>query len=669
MNLEGVALAELVTTLTVYCPGMDPAKRARKSFHLVASLDGAAEITLGDLDVTVSTLVLTVRGTDSTAAALSSAGAGLDAASWVPLADLSAVDIEGTVVARVDAGFSPSGGKPLGVGMSAGLVAALSRAAATGDVVTSHNLTVVATLDYGEPEGPLQVHLQAELADPCPGPRGMTLAGSLAVQTPEIALSAAAAGVYYCHEGRQFEWTVAVVVPSANVMQTVTLKNVEVSLWVTPAQPTREYSGSFQGTISLSDLVGKIPSLSANAADVTAAVKFTFSDEVKSFSLVEPVSVVIDVEVEFGGHGIGLVTGKAAFTLPCERVIAAVHVDIKEPMPEIFGSGTLVSSCGSELPDFELRVTMETLSLGAGVSLRDVDVRINGSKCSSESPWRFQGVVEGGGSAGVNGELEFSGSVSFGNYDEGGSNDCVSPPPPLPPPSPPSPPSPPPHSPAKPPTTPPLSPPPSPPPLPSPLSPPPSSPPTPPPPSPPPPPPSPPPAACTPAEMFPGCKCGSKGYGHGLPDNPFASSGLCCHKATKTVVRGAQATSWTYCADDVPGPHQHEQEDSAEMGLFGLSDASVSSSRASTTGSAAPTLRRRRRLQESAIEDSYRSGLWAKAFIEGRFDDGNINLYVFGSVNVGGGVGHLFIHVSYSFMIDLLDLRRLRTKAPTWFTR
>ena len=65
-------------------------------------------------------------------------------------------------------------------------------------------------------------------------------------------------------------------------------------------------------------------------------------------------------------------------------------------------------------------------------------------------------------------------------------------------------------------------------------------------------------AACTQKAMRPGCKCGSEGGGNGVPDNPFPSTGLCCHKPTKTVVKGEQKVSFTWCKDNVPGPPTSE---------------------------------------------------------------------------------------------------------------
>ena len=68
-------------------------------------------------------------------------------------------------------------------------------------------------------------------------------------------------------------------------------------------------------------------------------------------------------------------------------------------------------------------------------------------------------------------------------------------------------------------------------------------------------PPSPPPASvCSKDKMVAGCECASQGFGHGLPDNPSSTSPLCCDKATKKTVTGAQITSWVTCVQYSPPP-------------------------------------------------------------------------------------------------------------------
>jgi len=80
-----------------------------------------------------------------------------------------------------------------------------------------------------------------------------------------------------------------------------------------------------------------------------------------------------------------------------------------------------------------------------------------------------------------------------------------------------------------------------------------SPPPRPPPPMPP--PPSPPPAdVCSKDKMIPGCKCASDGFSHGKPDNPLASTGLCCSEVTKKTVTGAQMQSSVKCVEYSPPP-------------------------------------------------------------------------------------------------------------------
>jgi hypothetical protein len=59
---------------------------------------------------------------------------------------------------------------------------------------------------------------------------------------------------------------------------------------------------------------------------------------------------------------------------------------------------------------------------------------------------------------------------------------------------------------------------------------------------------------CSKDIMVLGCKCATEGFGHGLPDNPLASTGLCCDKASKKTVEGAQVTSWVTCVQHSAPP-------------------------------------------------------------------------------------------------------------------
>jgi len=72
----------------------------------------------------------------------------------------------------------------------------------------------------------------------------------------------------------------------------------------------------------------------------------------------------------------------------------------------------------------------------------------------------------------------------------------------------------------------------------------------------PPPPSAPPPNdVCSEGNMVAGCKCASQGlFNHGRPDNPSSTSPLCCDKATRRTVKGAQITSYATCVKYSPPP-------------------------------------------------------------------------------------------------------------------
>ena len=68
-------------------------------------------------------------------------------------------------------------------------------------------------------------------------------------------------------------------------------------------------------------------------------------------------------------------------------------------------------------------------------------------------------------------------------------------------------------------------------------------------------PPSPPPSVvCSTVNMVAGCECASDGFGHGKPDNPLASTGLCCDESTKKTVKGTQMQSSVKCVKYSPPP-------------------------------------------------------------------------------------------------------------------
>ena len=76
------------------------------------------------------------------------------------------------------------------------------------------------------------------------------------------------------------------------------------------------------------------------------------------------------------------------------------------------------------------------------------------------------------------------------------------------------------------------------------------------------PPPFPPPPSndvCSKDSMVVGCKCASEDFSHGKPDNPSSTSPLCCDKATRKTVTGAQITLWVTCVKYSPPPRPPAQ--------------------------------------------------------------------------------------------------------------
>ena len=206
--------------------------------------------------------------------------------------------------------------------------------------------------------------------------------------------------------------------------------------------------------------------------------------------------------------------------------------ELRDAAPDDPRLGAVADVPNREFPLIELRLAVPKLSiLDGAIMLTDVNLNVFGTQSTTESELRTyvfydaadnDGGKSGGESGGAGGTYLMTKCSVADDVAEEEAGACK-PPPPLSAPQP-SPPATPPHSPprAK-----------SPPPPKSLMS------------SPPPPPPSPPPSGvCSSDNMVAGCKCASDGFGHGKPDNPLSSTGLCCDESSKKTVKGAQVTSW-----------------------------------------------------------------------------------------------------------------------------
>jgi len=170
---------------------------------------------------------------------------------------------------------------------------------------------------------------------------------------------------------------------------------------------------------------------------------------------------------------------------------AARREALRDAAPDQNGLAAVAEVPNRDFPMFELRMVLPELSLFDGaIALTDVRLNVFGTQVAAES------------------EL-----LTYVFYDGDAEEDVESPPPHSPPP---------PRFPPPPPST---------------MS------------------PSPPPASvCSKDNMVAGCTCASQDFGHREPDNPSLASGLCCDKASKKTVKGAQITSWVTCVQYSPPP-------------------------------------------------------------------------------------------------------------------
>ena len=100
-------------------------------------------------------------------ALLISYATGTEAGSWLPMPDLAALDIAGTITARMNIGGGESGDAGFSAGVAMGFNGWLNRPASPDAELThGYNITAVLTVDYIS--DPLEIHLTAAVKKPCP---------------------------------------------------------------------------------------------------------------------------------------------------------------------------------------------------------------------------------------------------------------------------------------------------------------------------------------------------------------------------------------------------------------------------------------------------------------------------------------------------------------------
>jgi len=424
---------KLAAELTIFCPGMDSAERARRVFSVSVNLEKgpAMKVTTGGAEFTLETFALAAIGRESL-----SVSPDVNAESWVPLPSLSTLDIEGTIVARVSANYDSDGKKAadslaaqLGfeAGASLALSGTFSKAAGTGmDVVREFNVTVSASFDYVSEDRSVEVHLTATATNECP-PAGSTALGNFIVNKPgAIELVAKVSGAKYCAEKRDdnVEYAIEATVEKALVGGSVELRNVKFELKVTAAPVTgagggRKYEGSFRGTLGAEALIGLIPDTKAGAASVTASGAFIVHPD-GTFEIPGGVQVTVEVDVEFGGGS--RIEGLATFEVPCTAESPPINItaraSFEAPLPKLqSGEANMVVHCGRG-PNFALTADVDTFEVTSGVVFDKVHVDINGSKSNDTyGMWAVEGTVVGSGAAAAGGsgggQLLWSGNISF----------------------------------------------------------------------------------------------------------------------------------------------------------------------------------------------------------------------------------------------------------------
>ena len=533
---EDVEFPGLTANLVIFCPGMDSMERAGKAFDLDASLNGEMKAQVGSYGLlTVSQLTLVIHATDSSPVTNpEGAISGIGPRTWFPMPSLSAVDVEGTLTARVSADFSdvlPSASGGGEIALSAWF---LRMAGPTSQTEKSVNFTARVFFDYVNDGASLEAHISAEFSNTCVDGQTFQAQGSLDIRREgqiEIA-NATVSGTRHCKgpsppeedanapNGAQLEWEVQATISSATVMSRLTLEAVRVDVWVythtnagsedtvTPAlghlpganTPSFAYiRGEFNGSVSLSSLAEDVPGLAGASALATLGGSFFMnpSDEVNpGLQLEGGVSVVVDVNVDFGD---GSIRGNATFDVPCDAnkewpIKGIVTMDLQDPLPKMpHTQAILKSKCGAE--EVTIEFSMETFEVTDSVVLAGVEGSLSLAVVRHQD-----GTVAGRNvmadltatvavNAGQTGELQISGAVVFGSLLSPAANvtsgDVPSSPPIL--------------------------------------------------------------GVCSKENMVEGCECGSEGGGNGLPDNPFPSTGLCCDELTRKTKVGEQVSSRVWC--------------------------------------------------------------------------------------------------------------------------
>ena len=146
LHLGPVDVSSLIATILVYCPGMDPFERKQRAFDVSAGLETGKTIlaNFGDFGtITISELTLVMHATDSDVVA-----PGISASTWFPLPSMSAVNIEGTICAKVLAEF---GVEDFGAGATLGLDAWFRRSADGALSVENAKAAGIETVNIASP--------------------------------------------------------------------------------------------------------------------------------------------------------------------------------------------------------------------------------------------------------------------------------------------------------------------------------------------------------------------------------------------------------------------------------------------------------------------------------------------------------------------------------------
>ena len=413
LAMEGGEVKDLESTVTVYCPGMP--HRGRNAFRINANHEAELQADFGGMrNLKVSHLSIAVVGKDSKVVSLD-----VNAASWMPMASFAAVDVEGTITARVVSGFN-SDDK-----YSQGLNIWFEKTA--GAAMAESALSVVDVYAFDFEDDGIDIHLTGELEQGCT-PMGTKIIGSAKIDKPGVFVCdmSVEAVTYECDSEASPQVVMDAEVAVAEIPAiSVTLENVAFKVQVyrandvaavaaaaapalgdeksqllkastadveaaklapapSPSSKSKVVVVQFDGTLKLDealrsnfpDLPWMHDSLSVHAAgQVTTggAAGFTL-DELK---------VKIEVGTEFGAGS--RVDGLVVFTYPCQKIIGKLHIELRDPLPHMDAEAKLTAYCGGDVKGFELEFTIENLEVAPSVSFALVKVFLSVTKQESFS--------------------------------------------------------------------------------------------------------------------------------------------------------------------------------------------------------------------------------------------------------------------------------------------